>query len=277
SRGCPYECTYCNRPYRTYRSYTNERILSEMDYFYKQGIREFVFFDDMFNINPKRVIDISDSIIKQFPDITWSFRGRVDQVSEDMVKKAKQAGCRQIMFGVEAAKDEDLKAIKKKINTQQVINAIKICRKLGLETSTNWIIGLPTHKTRQDIIDLLNFAIKTGTDYAQFNILIPYAETEIFNDGVERRVLPQNFWNEYVLNPTPNAYIPIWEEHLSREELSALLKICYHKFYLRPSNIVKNILKIKSFSHFKTKFKGMLTVLGFGGFKREKAQKEQPA
>ncbi len=271
SRGCPYECTYCNRPYRTYRSYTNERILSEMDYFYKRGIREFVFFDDMFNLTPKRVMEISDAIITKYPDIIWSFRGRVDQVTEEMVLKAKKAGCRQILFGVEAAKDEDLKVIKKRIKTTQVVNSIAICKKFGLETSTNWIIGLPTHKSREDVLHLLGFAIKTRTDYAQFNILIPYAGTEMFAEGVKKKILPPDFWNGYVLNPTPNAYIPIWEEYLSREELSELLKICYRKFYLRPSKILDHALRVRSIPQFKAKFKGMLTVMGFGGFKREKA------
>lgn len=270
SRGCPYACTYCDRPYRTYRSYTNEKILSEMEYFYNRGIKEFVFFDDMFNLKPKRVIEISDAIIERFPDIVWSFRGRADQVTEEMLKKAKKAGCRQIMFGIEAAKDEDLKAIKKKITTKQFIDSISLCKKLGIETSTNWIIGLPTHRRRQDVLDLLNFAIKSGCDYAQFNILIPYAGTEIFEEGVKRKILPSDFWKNYLFNPTPNAYIPIWDEHLSRKELSELLKICYKRFYLRPSNVIKNVLRVRSLSQFKTKFKGMLTVMGFGGFKREK-------
>lgn len=270
SRGCPYECTYCNRPYRSYRSYSTDRILSEIGYFYNHGIKEFVFFDDMFNLTPKRVMDISDAIMAQYPDIIWSFRGRVDQVTEEMVRKAKKAGCRQILFGVEAAKDEDLKAIKKKITTSQVINAIRICKEMGIETSTNWLIGLPTHKNRKDILALLDFAIKSGSDYAQFNILIPYSDTELFADGVKKKILPSNFWSEYALNPVPNAYIPIWDEHLSRKELSELLKICYKRFYLRPSNVIKNVLRVRSFSQFKAKFKGMLTVMGFGGFKREK-------
>jgi radical SAM superfamily enzyme YgiQ (UPF0313 family) len=120
-------------------------------------------------------------------------------------------------------------------------------------------------------LDLLDFAMKSGSDYAQFNILIPYAGTEIFDEGVKRKILPPDFWNNYALNPTPNAYIPIWDEYMSREELSELLKVCYRKFYLRPSNVIKNVLRVRSFSQFKTKFRGMLTVMGFGGFKREKA------
>jgi len=270
SRGCPHQCTYCDRPYRTYRSYNQDRILSEIGFFYKKGIREFVFFDDMFNLTPARVIEISDAIIKEYPDIIWSFRGRADQVTKEMAIKAKKAGCVQMMFGVEAAKDADLKAIKKRLKISDVKNAINICKNIGVETSTNWIIGLPVHKSVQDVQDLLDTAIECGSDYAQFNIMIPYEGTEIFDDGVKKKILPAEFWREYVLNPTPNAYIPMWEEFMSREELSQLLKRCYRKFYLRPGKIVKNILKLQSYAHFKAKLRGVLTILGVvGGFKRE--------
>ncbi|MBF0515149.1 MAG: cobalamin-dependent protein, partial [Desulfovibrionaceae bacterium] len=133
SRGCPYHCTYCNRPYQTYRQYGVDRIISEMRIHYDRGVREFLFFDDMFNINPKRVIDISMAIKTNFPGITWSFRGRVDQVTDNMVKIAMESGLRQILFGVEAGSDEDLKAIKKHITTKQVVDAIATCKKFGLE------------------------------------------------------------------------------------------------------------------------------------------------
>lgn len=228
----------------------------------------------MFNLTPKRVMEISDGIIAHYPDIIWSFRGRADQVTEEMARRAKKAGCVQMMFGVEAAKDEDLRAIKKRVTTTQIVNALRICKKVGIETSTNWIIGLPVHRSAQDILDLLNFAIYCGSDYAQFNILIPYEGTELFMEGVRRNILPASFWREYVLNPKPYAYIPYWNEYLDREKLSQLLKMCYHKFYFRPFKIVNHILRIKSLNHFKSKLRGALTIMGFGGFKRSRTSCE---
>jgi len=277
SRGCPYFCTYCNRPYRTYRQYSVDRIISEMRYHYDRGVREFMFFDDMFNLKPKRVINISRRIKEEFPGIVWSFRGRVDQVTEEMIREARDSGCRQILYGVEAATDDDLRAIKKKITTQQVVDAIRITRRHGLETSTNWIIGLPTHKSRKDVLTLLDFAIRCGTDYAQFNILIPYIETPIFADGVARGVLPADFWSDYVRNPRPNASIPIWEEYLSRGELSELLKLCYRKFYFRPGRILHQLRSIRSFSQFKSRVRGAMTILGFGGVNQKERSKKTTA
>jgi radical SAM superfamily enzyme YgiQ (UPF0313 family) len=272
SRGCPYQCTFCDHPYRTFRSYSVERIISEMDFFYKKGVREFVFFDDMFNVTPKRAIDISDGIIARFPDIVWSFRGRADQVTEEMVKKIKKAGCIQVMFGLEAANNQDLKAIKKSITIEEFLEGVALCKKSGIRTSANFIIGFPVHGTRKDILDLLDFAIRSGVDYSQYNILLPYAGTEIYNEAVRRKIIPGDFWSKYISDPQPYAYIPILEEHLSRQELSELLKLCYQKFYLRPSKIFEKLLEIRTFPQLIMRFQGLLTVMGFGGFKRKKAE-----
>jgi radical SAM superfamily enzyme YgiQ (UPF0313 family) len=270
SRGCPYQCRFCDHPYRTYRAYSTERILSEINYFYVRGIREFVFFDDMFNITPKRVIELSAAMLKVFPNIAWSFRGRADQVTEEMILIAKKAGCNQMMFGIEAANDEDLKSIKKNITIKQLVDTLALCKKHGIETSTNWIIGLPCHKSRKDILDLLNFTIKCGTDYVQFNILVPFAGTEIYAEGVKKNIIDPDFWKRYVLNPQPNSYAPVWDEYLTRDELSELLKTCYRKFYLRPVKIMDHVFRVKSFSHLKEKARGALVVMGVLGFKRHK-------
>ncbi|MFH1800882.1 MAG: radical SAM protein [Candidatus Omnitrophota bacterium] len=270
SRGCPYVCTFCDHPYRTFRKYSLDRIMNEMNFFYERGVREFVFFDDMFNVTSDRAIEISEGIIRRFPGIVWSFRGRADQITQEMIEKVKKAGCTQAMFGLEAAKDEDLKAIKKNITIEKFLNGIRLCKKNGLSTSANYIIGLPTHKSRKDVLDMLDFAIKSGTDYAQFNILLPYAGTEIYAEAVRQNIIPGDFWKNYILNPQPNAYIPVLEQHLSRKELSELLLLSFRKFYLRPSKILEKVLSVRSFSQFMMSLRGMFVVMGFGGFRRKK-------
>ncbi|MDD5086017.1 MAG: cobalamin-dependent protein, partial [Candidatus Omnitrophica bacterium] len=100
SRGCPYDCTFCDRPYRSYRARTPENILDEIEKYYNFGIREFFFFDDMFNITPERVQAVAREIIRRDLKIVWSFRGRVDQINDETLKIAKTSGCHQILFGV---------------------------------------------------------------------------------------------------------------------------------------------------------------------------------
>ena len=80
----------------------------------------------MFNITADRVLSICNEILKQKLKITWSFRGRVDQVNEEMFKLAKAAGCRLVLFGIEDYTNENLK------NQQEHYNrTIHYCNKIG--------------------------------------------------------------------------------------------------------------------------------------------------
>lgn len=270
SRGCPFHCTFCCKPYSTYRSRSVENILQEMHAYYREGIREFFFFDDLFNVSAKRVKDIARGILeKKWSDIVWSFRGRVDAVDEDMLKLAKESGCRQILFGVEDASDEGLKAIKKKITVDQVRRAMRLCRKYGILTSTNWIIGFPHHRTRQDVLNLMENAVSVDSDFAQFNICIAYDGTEIFEEGVAKGLFPNDIWRKHARDPIPNFVEPIWEEHLSRRELSELLKLCYRRFYFRPMSILRKVLRVRRLSELMLFARGAMTLLGFKGYKRK--------
>lgn len=268
SRGCPFSCTFCCKPYSTYRSRSIENILEEMSLYYDRGIREFFFFDDLFNANATRVANISRGVLDRGWKIVWSFRGRVDSVNPEVLSLAKKAGCRQILFGVEAATDEGLKAIKKKITISQVRDAVKWCREAGILSSTNWIIGFPHQRTREDILDLIKTTVKINSDYAQFNICILYHGTELFDQAVEEGLVKKDVWREFALNPVPNFVEPIWDKNLSREELSGLLRKCYTRFFFRPLPVLKKILALRSWKELRLHLKGALTLLGITGYRR---------
>jgi anaerobic magnesium-protoporphyrin IX monomethyl ester cyclase len=263
SRGCPFQCTFCCKPCFPYRSRSVENIVKEIGHYYDLGVREFLFFDDLFNITAKRVQDIAEAILCKEWKISWSFRGRVDNINEEILSAAKKAGCRQILFGIEDATDEGLAAIKKGITVAQVKKALALTKKTGISTNTNWIIGLPHQKTKQDIYNLVKMAIKLDSDYAKFSICIAYHGTEIFNQGAKLNLFSPEIWRDYVKNPVPNFSAPIWEQYLSREETGKLLSLCYRRFYFRPKQIMRKLMAVKSFSEFKLLAKGALTLLGF--------------
>ncbi|GFK93956.1 Hopanoid C-3 methylase [Fundidesulfovibrio magnetotacticus] len=264
SRGCPFNCTFCCRPYSSYRTRSVENIMEEMEAYHGRGIREFFFFDDLFNATAKRVRAIAQAILDRGWNITWAFRGRVDAIDEEMLALARRSGCRQILFGVETSTDEGLRDINKKITIAQVRRAMKMCRKAGIVTSTNWIIGFPHHKTREDVLHLIETAVSIDSDFAQFNILIVYHGTKIFEDGVRKGLFPADIWRAQALDPVPNFVEPIWEERLSRDELSKLLKRCYMRFYFRPMPILRKVLSLRNPRQFMLYAKGALKLLGIG-------------
>lgn len=260
SRGCPFRCTYCQVTEKTYRVRTPKHIVDEIELYLKNGIDDFSFFDDMFNITPKRVIEICEEILKRNLDITWTFRGRVDQVNDEMYKIAKKAGCICIIFGIEDYTNENLRKIGKKITIEQCINAINLAKKYKIQTSTNWIIGFPHHKNRRDIHDLLKTAIMMNSDYAQFSILQLMPLSKMYDDCVREGDLDKNTWLDFVRNPTSDSYVELYEKYLSREELSELYKMCHQKFYFRSYYILKSLLKLRNFAELKIRIKTAYTI-----------------
>ena len=114
----------------------------------------------------------------------------------------------------------------------------------------------PHHELKEDILHLID------------TIYIAYNDTSIWKQGMEKGLFEKDFWRKLALNPTPDMVEPIWDEHLSREELSGLLKLCYTRFCFRPRSILKKLFTIGSIGEFMLHVKGALTLLGGGGYKR---------
>ena len=116
SRGCPFECTFCETKLtfgRSFRYHSTDRVLSELEAYIKAGYDAFQFYDDIFTANKKRVIALCEGIIKRGWNIQWMCYSRTNTLSEDMLALMKRAGCYLISYGFESADDQLLELIKK--------------------------------------------------------------------------------------------------------------------------------------------------------------------
>jgi radical SAM superfamily enzyme YgiQ (UPF0313 family) len=241
SRGCPYECTFCSTPKGFYRKRSPENVTDEMQECFNLGIKEVHFIDDTFNVEPDRVIKICEEIKKRKLKIKWSFRGRIDKITKPLLASLKESGCYRIHLGVETSSDEGLKKLKKGVTIGQIKQAFKLIRDAGINTVAYFLIGCPHEKNRQDIIRTIDFSKEIDPDFALFNILMPYPETELYKEGLSRGVLKRDCWKEFVSDPQRYFHPPFWEEWLSQKELVSLLNLAYHRFYLRTKFILRAI------------------------------------
>lgn len=261
SRGCPYGCTFCQVLIKKYRTHSVEYIMEMMKQFYNQGYREFYFFDDLFNITTRRVIEISEAILSNELRINWLFRGRADRLNEETIKIASKAGCSHILLGVEDYTNDGLKRIKKGITIEQAKKVIEWAHKYGIEVSTNWIIGLPNHKSPEDIKNLVNVSIDLRSDYAQYTILQLLPGCEMFEEAVNEGIIHRESWSKFVKNPVSGYQIEPYDKYMSINELSELYKYCHECFYKRYSYILKLMVRIKSFYDIKRAIKPALKIL----------------
>jgi radical SAM superfamily enzyme YgiQ (UPF0313 family) len=211
------------------------------------------------------VIDICDEIIKRGVKVIWDYRGRVNGIDEESIKKFKKAGGRMISFGIETTSKEGLIMMRKGTKVKQNIDALKLCKKYGITTIADFIIGLPHERSYEDVLK----SIKTLTydykpDYAQIAILSLYPNTEVYDQAVAKGLIKDGKWNEWAKDPlNTKLKVEHWHEYLSMEQLLELQKKAYRTFYFRPSVIWRQIKQIRSIYEIKVKIKAALSILNF--------------
>lgn len=263
SRGCPCQCTFCYKPLdsRSYRMRSPANILAEIEQCMAMGIREFFFYDENFNVSTRRVEEFCDEIISRKLGITWSFRGRVNTITEPLLRKCRQAGCHRIHFGVETDNDEELRRVKKDITVEMVRRAFTACRRAGIESIGNFMLGMPWDR-KEDMFRRVKFAQSIGADYLEFNIFTPYPKTELYAECIQKGMFG-DFWLEFAKHPDPDFQPPTASECYSRQELFDFLEGCMKKFYFRPRQILRTLFRIRSWRELKNKARAGMALLNF--------------
>ena len=261
SRGCPYRCLFCHRPHmgKKFRARSPENVVEEMEECVSMGIHEILIYDDTFNIDKKRVLDICNLIKERGLDIYFDIRARIDRINKEMLVALKEAGCVRIHYGVESANQRILDILRKDITVEQAEKVVKMTKDAGIETLAYFMIGNPT-ETRDEILNTIKFAKKLKPDYCHFSVTTPFPATSLYKLGLEKGVF-KDYWKEFATNPTKDFVPQLWEENLSREEVVKLLEYAYKSFYIRPSYVFKKILKVRSLEEFKRKVKAGMRIL----------------
>ena len=261
SRGCPYLCTFCDVPYKAYRQRSHDLVLDEVQDCLDMGYTEFRFYDDLFNITPKKLVEFCESIENRNMKFTWDFRGRANTVDYESLKKARETGLRMIAFGVETGTNEGLKILKKGVKTEKINAAFKWCRDLGIVTLADYIIGMPWEKSHQDIKHSIDFLINLDPDYAQVSILKLYPNTSIYDQAVEEGVIEKGRWEKFALEPTSEFLVDHWDQHMDIHTLVKLQKNSYRRFYFRPKYIWRSLVNTKSRYELSSKVSGAFKLL----------------
>ncbi len=262
SRGCPYRCSFCARPHlgKQFRFRSAKNVVDEMEACARLGIREFLVYDDTFTVNRPRVHEVCDEIIERKLGIGWDIRARVDCVDREMLEKLKAANCERIHYGIESGTEKILRVLNKGITLERARQAVSWTRQVGIETLAYFMIGAPT-ETREDVLATIDFSLDLAPDFVHITILTPFPATEIYSKGLAEGVFKKDHWREFAADPQPGFTPPYWNENFSDEELQELLKTAYQKFYTRPSYILKELSRVRSFREFAAKAKAGLKVL----------------
>lgn len=188
ARGCPFDCKFCFRINgKSIRFKSPQRIVAEVE----RNIREFgadtIFFvEGTFGVNKVQTYEMCEELIRRRLNqkISWSTGGRVNVLDEFLLKKMKESGCVFLGYGVESGDQDLLNKMGKNITLQQIYDSFDICRKVGIKSEANFILG-HIGETERSLGKTIRFARKLKADYANFAIMVPFPGTEIFAMAVK--------------------------------------------------------------------------------------------
>jgi len=241
SRGCPFNCSFCGIRKFTrsaWRPRSVENVMAELEYLQSEGYEQFLFADDNFTLDAKRVSRLCRSIKKLGMDIEWFCDSRVDHVSYDMFREMVNAGCRCLFFGIESGNQRILDYYRKGITPEQSKKAVCKARKAGVDVIVgSFIVGAPD-ETRREIVSTLQFANKLDLDVPDVNILGAHVGTDIWDNLVAKGLLNEDEqWEDEICIPrdvpTPVPY----------EEVRNLVFEYFRAFYLNPRQLLTELLR----------------------------------
>jgi len=183
-KGCPFPCVYCPYPIGFGRKIFYKapiNIVNEMEFLNKNfGMKAFVFRDQVFTANKKRVEKICDLISERGLKVNWLFETRVDNISKNLLRKMKTAGCNRIHYGVETGDENLLKKIGKPgVNKELIKEIFKNTSEQGIYTMAHVILGLPG-ENKKTLMNTYNCLLEIDPDGVNWNLITPYPGTKLF-------------------------------------------------------------------------------------------------
>ena len=255
SRGCPYKCVFCKMDVQKVYARTAAQVIDEFEQIANLGITDVQVYDDTFTWGIARAMDICQGIIDRGIKINWAIRDRANRVTPELYRLLKQAGCNRVHFGVETGSPRILKGTGKFLTMEQVETGIAIAKEAGMTIMAYFMFGF-LDETVADARMTIDFAKKLDPDYPVFVILIPYPGTEIYTQGLERGVIPHDFWREFTKNPSPDYHIPhLVEDQMDREMLVQMRNMGTRQLYFQPRRIIRELRNLTSLSEIHGKVK----------------------
>ncbi|MBT3464836.1 radical SAM protein [archaeon] len=247
SRGCPYNCTYCSIKIiagKLRRTRSPRKTIEEMKMLKnKYNVKQIHFQDPVLTINKKWILEFCDLLIGANLGLIWSCQTRTDCVDREILIKMKKAGCKSVLYGIESLDQKSLDNIKKGTKSEEIIKAIVLTKKIGIEARCSIMVGLPG-ETKNAVNKTVDLLIKANPAFAQFHSTVVFPGTDLENDVQKYgRVLNESSIKKLDLTGKP--FVP--KDYKDEEEVIQMQQKAYKRFYMRPKYIIKRVVNPNNF------------------------------
>jgi radical SAM superfamily enzyme YgiQ (UPF0313 family) len=225
SRGCPYQCSYCDRSVfnRGFRFNSPEYIVEHLKLLNRDyGIRHVFFYDDLFSTDRERVARFCELKERERLPVTYNCIARLEHVDADLLSLLKRSGCWQVNFGIESGDPEVLRKHRKYYGLDEVQRKLAMVRQAGMRVKGLFMVGLPG-ETGESIRRTIDYALELPLDEINVTKFTPFPGAPVY-----RTIRDQGEFNEEwpLMNCMNFVFIP-------RGMTAAQLEDLYNEFIRR--------------------------------------------
>ncbi|WP_456374614.1 methyl-coenzyme M reductase glutamine C-methyltransferase [Methanocaldococcus sp.] len=188
-RGCLGNCTFCQVPKffgKKIRSREVEDVVEEVKAFKKAGAKRIAIsggtgslYAFKKSVNKNKFFELLEKISEivgrnnlSVPDM------RVDYVDEDILEAIKNYTIGWVFYGIESGSDKVLRDMKKGINREKVLDAIKLAKDCNVKVGGSFIVAYPT-ETEKDYLLTKDLIVDAELDDVFVSIAEPIPTTEL--------------------------------------------------------------------------------------------------
>jgi radical SAM family protein/uncharacterized protein DUF4070 len=188
SRGCPFECEFCDVIQylgRKQRHKPVDHVLAELDQLYRIGYRSVFLADDNFTVYRARAKELLVALRDWNARQTAGRMRLMSQVSvdaagdEDMLQMCADAGLTHVFIGIETPNEESLREAKKRQNLKKnLVHELQTFIDFGMSIDCGMIVGFDN----DDISIFLRqyeFAMATAVPIFSLGALVAPAQTPL--------------------------------------------------------------------------------------------------
>ncbi len=235
SRGCPFKCTYCHDVFgKKFRARSPAKVIEEMELLItRYGVTSFQVYDDIFNFNKKRVLEICALIVAKGWKIDLQFPNgvRADMMDLEMLAAMKAAGTWRVSYAIESASPRIQKQVKKHLKIDKVRQLIEDTDRMGILAHGFFMLGFPG-ETRAEVDSTVRFALDSRLHSAGFFLVTPFEGSPLADAYVDPAKDLHGGQFNYYDNPHSLSEVPA-------DELKVIQRNAYLRFYLDPRRIAR--------------------------------------
>ena len=225
--GCPFNCDFCavNNIWKGRRRYRRpEKVIEEVKLVMTQyELGGVAFADDTFTLNrghTLRLCELLIDLVGQDMGVPWTCSTRADLVDRELLETMVSSGCYGIQYGVEAGSQEILDLIGKGITLEQVRQAVRISKEVGVQDVLCSFMFPHPADTVETVRSQKEFMKELSGMGARISMSFttPYPGTLYYEHANELGIKSlARSWDDY------NAkHVNFTTDHLSEDELNSL-------------------------------------------------------